>query len=50
MLVKRDDEREERIVEGLIAEDEELRRQHEIFEAEMALKQELIGCGGSISK
>ncbi len=42
MLVKRDDEREERIIEELIAEDDELRKQHEIFEAEMAFKQELI--------
>ena len=45
MQVKRDDEREERIIEELIAEDDELRKQHEIFEAEMAFKQELIDAG-----
>lgn len=42
MLVKSDGVKEKQIVEGLIAEDEELRRQHEVFEEEMAFKQKLI--------
>ena len=42
MLVKSDENKEKRIVEEMIAGDEELRRQHEVFEAEMAFKQELI--------
>ena len=42
MLVKSDEKREKRIIEELIEEDEELRRQHEIFQAEMAFKQKLI--------
>ncbi len=42
MLEKRDGEKEKRIIEELISEDEELRRQHEVFQAEMAFKQELI--------
>lgn len=42
MLEKRNSEKEKRIIEELISEDEELRRQHEVFQAEMAFKQELI--------
>ncbi len=42
MLVKSDGEKEKKIIEEMIKDDEELRRQHEIFEAEMAFKQELI--------
>ena len=42
MLEKRDSVREKKIIEELITEDDELRRQHEIFKAEMAFKQELI--------
>ena len=42
MLVKSDGAREEKIVQNLIADDEKLRRQHEIFEAKMEFKQKLI--------
>lgn len=42
MLVKSDGKKEKRIVEEIIADDEVLRRQHELFEAEMAFKQQLI--------
>ena len=42
MLVKSDANKENKIIEELITEDDSLRRQHEIFEAEMAFKQELI--------
>ena len=42
MLVKSDANREKKIIEELISEDEDLKRQHEIFEAEMRFKQELI--------
>ena len=42
MLVKSDGAKEKQIIENLIEEDEDLRRQHEIFEAEMLFKQELI--------
>ncbi|MCR5767884.1 MAG: helix-turn-helix transcriptional regulator [Lachnospiraceae bacterium] len=42
MLEKRDSVKEKKIIEELITEDDELRRQHEIFKAEMAFKQELI--------
>lgn len=41
MLVKSDGETERNIVEDLITDDE-LRKQHEIFEAEMLFKQQLI--------
>ena len=41
MLVKSDGLKEKQIIEELI-QDDELRRQHELFEAEMAFKQELI--------
>ena len=34
--------KKKQIIEELIQDDEELRRQHELFEAEMAFKQELI--------
>ena len=42
MLEKRDSVKEKKIIKELITEDDELRRQHEIFKAEMAFKQELI--------
>lgn len=42
MLVKSDGIKEKQIIDELIKDDEELRRQHEIFEAEMIFKQELI--------
>ncbi len=42
MLEKRDSVKEKKIIEELITEDDKLRRQHEIFKAEMAFKQELI--------
>lgn len=42
MLVKSDSKKEQKIVQELIAADEELRQQHELFEAEMAFKQALI--------
>ena len=38
MLIKSDETREKRIIEELIEEDEKLRRQHEVFQAEMAQK------------
>ncbi len=41
MLVKSDELREKQIINEL-TEDEELKKQHELFEAEMAFKQELI--------
>ena len=41
MLVKSDAAKEAMEIEGLITDDE-LRKQHELFEAEMAFKQELI--------
>ena len=40
MLVKSDAAKESKIIEELIT-DPELRKQHELFEAEMAFKQEL---------
>ena len=42
MLVKSNGAEERKIINALVSEDEELRRQHEIFVAEMAFKQELI--------
>ena len=42
MLVKSDGSKEKQIIEELIQDDEELRKQHMLFEAEMAFKQELI--------
>ncbi|MDC7278088.1 helix-turn-helix transcriptional regulator [Butyrivibrio fibrisolvens] len=42
MLVKSNADQEKRIVEQLIDDDPELLRQHELFKAEMAFKQELI--------
>ena len=42
MLVKSDGSKEKQIIEELIRDDEKLRKQHELFEAEMAFKQELI--------
>lgn len=48
MLVKSDAIKEAKIIEELITDDE-LRKQHEIFEAEMAFKQELINARKSES-
>ncbi len=42
MLEKRDSLKEKEKLEALIAEDESIRRQHEVFKAEMAFKQQLI--------
>ena len=42
MLIKSDGIKEQKIVNELIASDENLRKQHEIFEAEMTFKQKLI--------
>ena len=42
MLVKSDGKKEEAIINQLIDSDEQLKRQHEIFEAEMEFKQALI--------
>ncbi len=42
MFVKRDSEKEEKIIEELISQDKDLQRQHDIFKAEMAFKQQLI--------
>ena len=48
MLVKSDAIKEAKIIEELITDDE-LRKQHEVFEAEMAFKQELINARKSES-
>ena len=42
MLKKSDSKSEKMIIEELVSSDEALKRQHEIFVAEMAFKQELI--------
>ena len=42
MFVKSDRERERKIINELISSDENLRKQHELFVAEMAFKQALI--------
>ena len=42
MLVKSDAKQEKEIINQLIENDPELMRQHELFKAEMAFKQELI--------
>lgn len=42
MFVKRDSNREREIINELISSDENLRKQHELFVAEMAFKQALI--------
>ncbi|SCY69624.1 helix-turn-helix domain-containing protein [Butyrivibrio sp. INlla14] len=42
MLVKSSYEQEKKKVEEIIASDAELNRQHELFKAEMAFKQEMI--------
>lgn len=42
MLVKSDGIKEKQIIDELIEEDDSLRKQHEIFLAEMAFKQQLI--------
>lgn len=49
MLVKSNPEREKEIIEQMISEDAELKRQHELFEAEMAFKQEIINARKSLS-
>lgn len=42
MLIKSDAKSEEKVINELIKSDIELKRHHEIFEAEMRFKQELI--------
>ena len=42
MLKKSNAEEERKIIDELIESDEKLKRQHELFKAEMAFKQELI--------
>lgn len=42
MLKKSNAEEEQKIIDELIESDEKLKRQHELFKAEMAFKQELI--------
>lgn len=42
MLIPRNDIKEDAEIESLISSDENLRRQHELFLAEMAFKQSLI--------
>lgn len=49
MLVKSDAKKEQEIIKELISEDEALKRQHEVFLAEMAFKQELINARKSQS-
>ena len=49
MLIKSDEKKEKEIIEQLVEEDDELRKQHEIFLAEMAFKQELINARKSNS-
>ena len=48
-FVKSDGEEEKRIMEEMMENNEELRRQHELFKAEMAFKQELINARKSQS-
>ena len=48
MLVKSDSQKEKKIVEKLISSDDELKRQHELFQAEMAFKQEIINARKSL--
>lgn len=49
MLVKSDSEKEKKIVEDIITNDEQLRQQHELFVAEMAFKQEMINARKTLS-
>ena len=42
MLVKRDGERERKIINDITASDEKLKREHKLFVAEMAFKKEII--------
>ena len=42
MLVKSDSQEEKEIIEELISSDDKLKKQHELFQAEMAFKQEII--------
>lgn len=42
MFEKRDAEKEERMIQEIIARDEDLRKEHELFEAQMRFKHELI--------
>lgn len=42
MLVKSDAEKEKKIVQEVLSKDENLKQQHDLFVAEMALKQKLI--------
>lgn len=49
MLVKSDAKKEQEIIKELISEDEALKRQHEVFLAEMEFKQELINARKSQS-
>ena len=42
MLKQNDPERENKIIEELIESDPKLKKQHELFQAEMAFKQEMI--------
>lgn len=48
MLVKSDSQKEKKIVEKLISSDDELMKQHELFQAEMAFKQEIINARKSL--
>jgi DNA-binding XRE family transcriptional regulator len=48
-LVKSDSEKEKKIVEDIITNDEQLRQQHELFVAEMAFKQEMINARKTLS-
>lgn len=49
MLVKSDSEKEKKIVEDIITNDEQLRQQHDLFVAEMAFKQEMINARKTLS-
>ena len=49
MLVKNDFEKEKKIVEDNITNDEQLRQQHDLFVAEMAFKQEMINARKTLS-
>ena len=49
MLVKSDSEKEKKIVEDIITNDEQLKQQHELFVAEMAFKQEMINARKTLS-
>lgn len=42
MLIPRNDEKERKEIEALIASSDELKQQHELFKAEMAFKQALL--------